>query len=133
MIDHFGVRRFTDDEGVLWEVWEAHPRLAERRRLRDRRTMARASSADRRVAPPDTVRPLADAAGWLVLRSDHEHRRRTPIRDGWELMPDYELLGLLHRSRITAPYPRVRRTSDPRTDTGPIASDDAERSAAPGL
>jgi len=113
MIDHFGVRRITDEDGVTWEVWEAHPRLAERRRMRDRRAVARPAGGDRRVAPADTLRPLADAAGWLVFRSAHEDRRRIPIPPGWELMPDGELLAVLHHSRRTAPWPRLRRTSEP--------------------
>ena len=112
MIDHFGVRRITDEAGVSWEVWEAHPRLAERRQLRDRRAMARLAGSDRRVAPADQLRPLADAAGWLVFRSAREERRRIPIPQGWELMADEDLLSVLGRSRATAPYPRLRLSSN---------------------
>ena len=113
MNDSHGVRRFTDEQGTAWEVWEAHPRLAERRSLRERRARRRDGS-DRRAAPGASTTPvspqsaLADYSGWLVFRSAREERRRTPIPDGWESMNGAELAALLVRSRSTGPFPRHR-------------------------
>lgn len=108
MLDLQGIRRLTDDRGVDWEVWEAHPRLLDRRRARERRTHARAGSPDRRHLDTADHHPLADSAGWLVFKSAREERRRTPIPIGWEGMTPDQLLRVLHGSRNTGPYPRVR-------------------------
>lgn len=45
-------RQFYDAAGMRWEVWEAHPTLTERRRLKDRRTVLRPSPERRTVALP---------------------------------------------------------------------------------
>lgn len=113
MNDAHGVRRFTDQHGTAWEVWEAHPRLAERRSMRERRAQRR-EATDRRGAPrpalvgEPSIRRLADYSGWLVFRSAREERRRTPIPDGWEDMSEAQLVALLERSRSTGPYPRLK-------------------------
>jgi hypothetical protein len=109
MLDLHGIRRITDDRGVDWEVWEAHPRLLDRRRARERRARQRADSLDRRSATSHGEPPLADAAGWLVFKSAREERRRTPIPTGWESMAREQLLEVLRGSRTTGPYPRVRQ------------------------
>jgi hypothetical protein len=107
-IDFFGIRRITDEHGVAWEVWEAHPRLAERRRVRDRRRESRAVP-DRRVASSAQLPPLDPNDGWLVFKSAREERRRTPIPAGWETMSVSALADVLRHSRSTAPVPRTRR------------------------
>jgi hypothetical protein len=108
MIDFYGIRRIFDEHGVSWEVWEAHPRLAERRRLRDRRMAARAVP-DRRLATSEQRPPLDPNDGWLVFKSVREERRRTPIPPGWETMSAAALADVLRNSRSTAPVPRTRR------------------------
>jgi hypothetical protein len=108
MLDLHGIRRITDDRGVDWEVWEAHPRLLDRRRVRERRAQQRENSHDRRHPGSHGEPPLADAAGWLVFKSGREERRRTPIPVGWEAMAREQLLRVLGGSRATGPYPRVR-------------------------
>jgi hypothetical protein len=109
MLDHHGIRRFTDEHGVEWEVWEAHPRLAERRRLRERPTGRRDDVHERRMALFDERPPAVGQAGWLVFKSEVEERRRTPIPTEWERMPDHLLDALLRQSRATAPFPRLRQ------------------------
>ena len=108
LVDLQGVRRITDDHDTLWEVWEAHPRLAERRRMRDRRARTREGVHDRRSPDSDHL-PPATEPGWLVFRSLHQERRRTPIPEHWELMTDDQLRAVLRKARITGPVARVRR------------------------
>lgn len=118
--DQHGVRTFTDDDGTAWEVWEAHPRLADRRSCRERRAQRR-DGADRRSAPTPSglgaaglqaTNVISDGTGWLVFRSAREERRRTPIPAGWEAMSDEQLAGLHRLSRATGPVPRMRPPSE---------------------
>lgn len=90
-------RAFTDQAGIAWEVWEAHPALAERRHLRDRRSAER-DTAERRTldVPLRSVGP--DLGGWLAFRSTTE-RRRIPIPARWEELSDVGLRALLGRAR----------------------------------
>lgn len=108
MINYHGIRRIIDADGVAWEVWEAHPRLEDRRRARSRRAAVRIDSPERRVAPVDLRALTPDAAGWLVFKSAREERRRTPIPPGWEVMSEAALVDVLRRSRLTGPIPRAR-------------------------
>jgi hypothetical protein len=90
-------RTFTDGGGVAWQVWEVRPTLMERRRMRERRGVARHDAPQRRAG---VSRPLVAVHeslrdGWLAFRSDSEHRRRAPIPDGWTEMSDHELCALL--------------------------------------
>jgi hypothetical protein len=101
-------RTMTDPQGVLWEVWEAHPLLSERRILRERRAAIREGPSRRAaVSPLDARLQAALAAGWLVLRSIDGRRRRFPIPDRWEVMSEEELRGVLLHARTTGPQPRV--------------------------
>ena len=104
MIDSHGIRQMIDEHGFTWEVWEAHPRLAERRALRERRTVHR-TGTDRRIASHDE-RPMTNESGWLVFKSAREERRRTPIPAGWEEMMNEQLTRILRQSRATGPHPR---------------------------
>ena len=108
MINYHGIRRIIDADGVAWEVWEAHPRLEDRRRARSRRAVVRIDSPERRVAPVDLRAMTPDAAGWLVFKSAMDERRRTPIPTAWEVMPEAALVEVLRRSRATGPIPRAR-------------------------
>lgn len=108
MADVNGIRRIVDEDGVAWEVWEAHPRLADRRRVRDRRLAARLHP-DRRLPTSDQRPPIDPSEGWLVFKSVREERRRTPIPWDWDTMSAAALLDVLRRARATAPVPRARR------------------------
>jgi hypothetical protein len=110
-IDIHGIRRFTDSRAVDWEVWEAHPRLVDRRTTRERRAESRSGTPDRRAEGHDAKPPGGDAAGWLVFKSAREERRRTPIPDGWATMHVQELQLLLGHARTTGPFPRIREST----------------------
>jgi len=94
-------RAFTDLAGVLWEVWEAHPMLIERRRMRDRRAHVR-DTPERRTMNASLPALAQDPHAWLAFRSARE-RRRTPIPDHWEELTDAGLRVLLGGSRLSGP------------------------------
>ena len=108
MIRTPGFRRMVDSRGVAWEIWEVHPRLVERRGIRDRRAVPRPEGGIRRAAGPDH-RPWEPGMGWLVFRSEHGERRRRAIESGWERLPAEGLRELLQTSRTTGAFPRVPR------------------------
>jgi hypothetical protein len=94
-------REFTDQAGVAWEAWEAHPTLTERRLLRDRRAVVRDTPERRTMHVPR--RSLArDPKGWITFRSRSE-RRRTPIPERWDELSDQGLRALLARARSNGP------------------------------
>jgi hypothetical protein len=101
-------REFTDQAGVAWEAWEAHPTLIERRCLRDRRKVAR-DTPERRTMNTPMSASLQDSRGWLAFRSAFE-RRRTPIPARWEELSDAGLRTVLNGSRLAG---RIRRPVDP--------------------
>lgn len=108
---HGGIRTFTDEQGIVWEVWEAHPQLEERRRGSERREASRAAAGgDRRSTSVDMRKKAADSAGWLVFRSVVGLRRRHPIPEGWVMFSNEELCRLLHAAGLTGPIPRQRLT-----------------------
>jgi len=89
-------RRFTDQQGKTWDVWQVHPAAAERRfsqrRVNDEdRTDAaeRRSGVDRReerlaralIAPEFTY-------GWLCFETQGEKRRLAPVPDRWDSADD---------------------------------------------
>lgn len=97
-------RTFTDRAGRLWEVWEVHPTLTERRISSQPVLVERRRRDEPRVSLP---RPLR--AGWLAFRCKSERRRIVPPPDLWEQLSDAELLDLLEEA---APHPRPRRLLD---------------------
>ena len=100
------LRSFTDVSGVHWDVWEAHPRLQERRSTEERRDADRAEPPrrieERRKAPLST-----ETEGWLVFHSALERRRQRPIPEGWEKLNDAELEALMRRARPSGPRSRM--------------------------
>lgn len=111
-----GHRTFSDASGVIWQVWDVHPQLAERRRSsrrvastsegiedRDRRRVA-----DRRRRAEIRV-PVRQGfeQGWLAFDSVLGSKRLAPIPDGWETLPDASLLALCLRGE-DAPHARRR-------------------------
>jgi len=83
---------FTDDAGVRWEAWEAHPTLLERRAERERRIAPR-SVPDRRVRSIPGYQP-----GWLVFVSPAGRRRLRMIPDGWDTLDESGLRELLAKA-----------------------------------
>ena len=98
-------REFTDQAGVAWEAWEAHPTLTERRILRDRRAFRR-DTPERRTMHVPRIALARDPKGWIAFRSQFE-RRRTPIPDRWEELSDQGLCVLLGGARLSGPVRRA--------------------------
>ena len=110
-----GHRTFIDADGVVWQVWDVYPQLAERRRGprrvppsrlgpngRDQRT-----GVDRRRRTEVRV-PVRQGYehGWLTFDSGVGSKRIAPIPDGWEGLPEDSLLVLWRRAEDAA---RIRR------------------------
>lgn len=60
------VRRFTDSEGIVWDVWETTP------------------------SKPTFVSP-AFSRGWLTFSSPTMRRRLVPVPQRWETDPEERL------------------------------------------
>ncbi len=86
-----GYRVFTDSQGMEWQTWDVVPRLAERRAVERRRSVAATpSTGERRLANDRRVtsgrRPMLSAGldgGWLCFEARAEKRRLTPIPADW--------------------------------------------------
>lgn len=100
------LRSFKDTSGVHWDVWEAHPRLQERRATDERRTDTRADESPRRVAERRTLPDYSQGEGWLVFHSALERRRQRPIPPGWDKLNVVELERLMLRARPSGPRSR---------------------------
>lgn len=101
-------REFIDSDGVRWEVWEVIPQSVDRRKLRERRAVAR-DSADRRQRSRHEQRlrtAHGSAEGWLVFESYQHKRRLRPIPDGWDRADEVELTALCRRAKRASGVPR---------------------------
>ena len=93
-----GYRKFVDEKGIWWQVWEVLPNDAERR-LRERRKIHTPPSGEdkrdiidrRKPAPFRTTVPSELAEGWLVFQSVAHKRRYWPVPAGWQDFPVSEL------------------------------------------
>jgi hypothetical protein len=91
-------RRFTDSQGGLWEAWEVHPTVVERRVNADRRANARPDGDRRRLQEFRLEVPRELARGWLAFQKGATKIRVTPIPEGWTSLTDLELTALMARS-----------------------------------
>lgn len=89
-------RRFTDQHGKTWDVWQVHPAAAERRfsqrRVHDE---DRTDAAERRSGLDRREERLARALiapefayGWLCFETQGEKRRLAPVPDRWDSADD---------------------------------------------
>ena len=101
------LRSFKDASGARWDVWEAHPRLEERRATVERRAVTRADEFPRRVADRRTLAAYTESEGWLVFHSALERRRQRPIPPGWDKLNDVDLEKLMLRARPSGPRSRL--------------------------
>ena len=92
---------------MRWDVWEAHPRLEERRATGERRAVTRAHETPRRVSERRTSAQYTEGEGWLVFHSALERRRQRPIPPGWDKLSDVELERLMLRARPSGPRSRL--------------------------
>jgi hypothetical protein len=82
----------------MWEAWEVHPSVIERRMNADRRREPR-GTADRRTSTEfRLVIPGELRDGWLALQGSSEKLRVSPIPDGWMHLSDAELASLVNRA-----------------------------------
>jgi len=110
-----GHRSFIDADGVVWQVWDVHPQLAERRRGArrvppsrlgpDRRDNRTGVDRRRRMEVRVPVRHGYEQ-GWLTFDSVVGSKRLAPIPDGWDSLPEDSLLDLWRRGEEAA---RIRR------------------------
>jgi hypothetical protein len=87
------LRAITDDEGILWQVWEVipgSPRLAGPTTGR----MPNVWGGAAHRVPSSGASPGLDE-GWLVFMTDASRRRLAPIPPGWVDLDDAGLLRLL--------------------------------------
>jgi hypothetical protein len=100
-----GYRRFEDEHGSSWEVWEVHPAMVERRLNADRRTTPRAhaehaeTAGRRQQAEVRFPIPRELEGGWLTFQTPTEKRRLAPIPAQWMTLSDHELAILCRRAR----------------------------------
>ena len=91
-------RRFTDPHGGLWEAWEVHPLVVERRVNAERRMNARDEGDRRKQQEFRLVIPRELSRGWLAAQSAAAKVRLSPIPEGWMHLSDHELADLVVRS-----------------------------------
>lgn len=102
------LRSFKDASGVHWDVWEAHPRLQERRTGEERRSLPREEEVARRAGDRRTSPAFTENEGWLVFHSALERRRQRPIPPDWDKLTDVELGKLILRARPSGPRSRLQ-------------------------
>ena len=83
------LRRFTDNEGVRWRVWDVNPHV----------------NAESRPYIPSRVAAKA-LPGWLCFESAVERRRLSPIPTGWETRSEQELAAFCSTAQVV---PRLAR------------------------
>lgn len=93
-----GFRKFVDEKGIWWQVWDVLPDDAERR-LRERRKIHTPPAGEdkrglfdrRRTAPFRSTVPSELGDGWLAFQSLAQKRRYWPIPAGWKDLSDSQL------------------------------------------
>jgi hypothetical protein len=90
-------RRFVDPQGSLWEAWEVHPMVVERRINAERRANAREEVDRRKQQEFRLVIPRELSRGWLAVQSTAAKVRLSPIPEGWMQLSDSDLADLVAR------------------------------------
>jgi len=91
-------RRFQDEGGRWWDVWETRPTIIDRRAGRERRSGGRQVSDRRQRSEARVAVEPEFRKGWLAFQSGADWRRLAPIPEGWESISDNDLLALLARA-----------------------------------
>ena len=85
-------RTFRDRHGRLWNVYDVHPTMTERREpLQDQDVVIER----RKHVQPRASLPVEMRNGWLAFESASERRRLAPTPEAWEQISEVELLTLL--------------------------------------
>ena len=105
-------RRFCDEAGAEWEVWEVQPSAFERRS-----DVGSYDGGDRRRASRLRA-PIASELrlGWIAFQSRGVRRRLAPIPHDWSRLADADLLELLGRSEVIEPAGRPMLVQTPLSD-----------------
>jgi hypothetical protein len=99
-------REFVGADGTLWEMWDVHPTLADRRSAKDPHPPAHSDERRKQRSYRSPV-PGTMKSGWLALQSATERRRIAPVPDGWSLRTDEELRALVRASESTGKRRRL--------------------------
>jgi hypothetical protein len=97
-------RTFPDTRGRVWDVWDVHPFMIERR-ISGQHQAIDAERRQRHEPRVPLPRELHD--GWLTFESRGERRRLVLPPSGWGALADAELVKLLERAVVTGKARRL--------------------------
>lgn len=101
-------RRFPDEQGRQWDVWEVRPGSVERRATPRQLASPPAGLGERRQRPEFRLRlPDHLCDGWLAFETDQERRRLVPIPSEWPQLTQAEMQELLERAEHAGAPPRL--------------------------
>jgi len=97
-------RRFTDNRGNDWDVWEVYPTIAERRVSAQEQDVVveRRKHRQFRASLPEHLQ-----TGWLAFEHGRERRRLAPTPELWQHLTDAELSDLLERAEAAGTMRRL--------------------------
>ena len=88
-------RRFQDEDGRWWDVWDTRPTIIDRRGGRDRRHGGRAAGERRQRSEARVAVEPQFRDGWLAFQSGTDWCRFAPIPEQWDSLSDSQLVSLL--------------------------------------
>jgi len=91
-------RRFQDEGGRWWDVWDTRPTIIDRRAGRERRTGRRVAGDRRQRSEARVAVEPQFRKGWLAFQSGTQWCRLAPIPDTWDSLSEHELVSLLARA-----------------------------------
>ena len=91
-------RRFQDENGRWWDVWDSRPTIIDRRGGRERRERGRTANDRRQRSEARVAVDPEFRKGWLAFQSGTEWCRLAPIPEGWEALSERDLVTLLARA-----------------------------------
>ena len=102
-------RRIQDERGVIWDVWDVHPREVLGPAY-DRRSGDRA-----RPPTPESTLALQPELeeGWLCFQASEDRRRLAPIPADWFELSDGVLRVLVEIAKPVVRTPDVRAVPSP--------------------
>ena len=97
-------RRFTDNHGNDWDVWEVYPTIAERRVSPQGEDVVveRRRHRQFRASLPEHLQ-----TGWLTFECKREKRRLAPTPQLWHHLSDAELSELLDHAEAAGTTRRL--------------------------
>ena len=88
-----GLRRYTDQIGQEWKVWDIPPRFSPKRSGNERRAGEAKHWPERRRMPDRRITaPLPEwVHGWICFQNESEKYRLCPLPEDWEQVSNEEL------------------------------------------